>query len=409
MKNTRRKVIHTENELHKAEKDHNRGKAQVANVNKYDDRSRSKSREPKQKEIATEGHADAKIRKAKAGKIVNSVPEEQEVTAYDSLLAKTRSNQKRRANEQETMAAVPAMETGMEAQFQEDDQLMSFNVDTDDNFGQSDGEIESGDQLESDNDQGIDQEEYMNMPEEVVQDEQPHSSSNPPANIVMQEDQSVNAWKRKLQQLEEEMKQKMIDDQETEISFNNLIQDKRMKMSNPKRHTEGEGKIKDKNNNYAVTVDAILDQARSETTIYKNAVEKRHSSSPEEEMQLETSNESLNNTIDGMFIADKFPRRRRNDEPRPITGPEKTDQIIKNAELAEAKIFPPKGRNQNIQGEFNRSEFEFVARIDQDYLSVGSHVDQNKQEKIKRVNMWTFLNCYQKTGSRLKRMVGWNL
>ena len=154
------------------------------------------------------------------------------------------------------------------------------------------------------------------------------------------------------------------------------------------------------NNNHNAMVDKLIEQARSKVTIYCNVVNKQGSSSSEDDMVSDNSGDSLNNVVDGLCISGKSPSNQHEgevneamglpplDQLQVLSAKEKTDQIIKDAEAAKAKIFPPKGESMD--------NFEFVAEIDQDYLSVGSHVDQVTQEKIKRGEYVDFSNYYQK-------------
>ena len=63
-----------------------------------------------------------------------------------------------------------------------------------------------------------------------------------------------------------------------------------------------------------------------------------------------------------------------------MSAEERTEMIIKQAEAAKVKIFPPTGRVCNH--EVIEHNFEFVAKMDQNYLSVGNHIDEITQEKI---------------------------
>ena len=59
--------------------------------------------------------------------------------------------------------------------------------------------------------------------------------------------------------------------------------------------------------------------------------------------------------------------------PRKLTADEHSRNIICQAELSKAKMYPPTGRSQT---------FEFIAKMDQDYFIVGSHLSQVVQSKI---------------------------
>ena len=129
-------------------------------------------------------------------------------------------------------------------------------------------------------------------------------------------------------------------------------------------------------------------ETMSEATIYKEAVAKRISSSSEDDMILELSDESLNNSNPFYHIADpvrpgtshektrKVVPEGRLVVPQPMSIKERTEKHNRDAEAAKAKIFPPPGKD------LNPINFEFIAMMDQDYLLVGSHVDEQTRLKV---------------------------
>ena len=86
-----------------------------------------------------------------------------------------------------------------------------------------------------------------------------------------------------------------------------------------------------------------LNNSQSEATIYKNVVEKRHSSSSEEDQIFDSSDELL---LNANFIADE-PRPSTSqdvsggerDRPDHLSAEQHTEMIIKQVEAAKAKIF----------------------------------------------------------------------
>ena len=143
------------------------------------------------------------------------------------------------------------------------------------------------------------------------------------------------------------------------------------------------------NNNSNATLGLSPELARSIETIYRNAVEKRTSSSSEDAMEL--SDESLDQP--GSFlIVGTSPRKggttalpkantmvrslmQLDEKQMEMTAEEKAEKLIREAELAKAKMFPPKG-------ELNAKQFELIAKVDQDYEIVGNHLGSGMQEKI---------------------------
>ena len=148
--------------------------------------------------------------------------------------------------------------------------------------------------------------------------------------------------------------------------------------------------------------------SQSIETIYKNAVKKRVSSSSEECVDI--SDETLGLIAEPDFVPDyeddeevqpttstggrqgvrdcSNPMRVTDGARRPVpnsqddqelTPEEKAEKHIIEAEAAKANIFAaPSGKRQDQEG------FRFIAEMDQDYLVVGSHIDENMQSSIIR-------------------------
>ena len=125
-------------------------------------------------------------------------------------------------------------------------------------------------------------------------------------------------------------------------------------------------------------------------TVYKNAIEKRTSSSSEDAMEL--SDESINNFTSALNFADTTPRggksprgsmersmQRLSEKERTPTPEEKAMDQIRKVEAAKAKMFLPKGEIAPVDVAFN-----FIAKVDQEYEVVTSHVDEQLQAKIAR-------------------------
>ena len=68
---------------------------------------------------------------------------------------------------------------------------------------------------------------------------------------------------------------------------------------------------------------------------------------------------------------------------RELNAEEKTKQMIREAEKAKANIFTNQGKvnvlNSPVEGLHN---FEFTAKMDEDYMVIGAHIDEMTQEKI---------------------------
>ena len=158
----------------------------------------------------------------------------------------------------------------------------------------------------------------------------------------------------------------------------------------------------------------------SEETIYKNAVQKRMSSSSEDDC-IDISDESLYtfdpisaiNTAMGSRRDRSYSRDRNNQatsrcsrsrsaehgrpsnvEPstsrhRPLSPDAFGDDQVRRSERAKASMLPPPGKEVFHVTEFNTTpakdgnrSFQFIAEMDEDYLIVGNHVDLAMQEII---------------------------
>ena len=66
--------------------------------------------------------------------------------------------------------------------------------------------------------------------------------------------------------------------------------------------------------------------------------------------------------------------------PQFLTLEQRADQKIKDAELSKAAVFPPSGKFPC----FSNSQFMNTAMMDEDYITVGSHIDDVTINKIKK-------------------------
>ena len=152
--------------------------------------------------------------------ITENAPEE--VTEYEHLAPKVKAN-KRMCEEQGKDHAVPRTpkrakgseengkagdlgqtKSGTQANFSEDDRIMTFDVEAEDCFSEEETEI-GNDQIDSDEDEGLLSEQELN--EDVMQ-VQAHSSNDlGPNEINLQETQ----MQEKISSVEEKMKQKLLE------------------------------------------------------------------------------------------------------------------------------------------------------------------------------------------------------
>ena len=145
--------------------------------------------------------------------------------------------------------------------------------------------------------------------------------------------------------------------------------------------------------------------SQSVETIYKNAVEKRISSSSDE--CIDISDENLELIVGAGFVTGDDPTQRepttsdgrrasRSELPRYPSAPmpqevqmtpeEKAEQNIIEVEAAKAHmLLKPKGRStsQNAEVELDRNKLS-IAEMDEEYLVVAGHVDKLTQGKIIR-------------------------
>ena len=130
------------------------------------------------------------------------------------------------------------------------------------------------------------------------------------------------------------------------------------------------------------------------TTIYESAVKQCNSSLSEEPMNF--SDESLEMENDeAIILVDRHANGKQRQEWSPrmqdkqpeiqMTPQEKAANTIRKAELAKVKMFPPTGENNCYCTRFpteSNIPFELVAKVDQDYLVIGGHIDESTQLKI---------------------------
>ena len=133
----------------------------------------------------------------------------------------------------------------------------------------------------------------------------------------------------------------------------------------------------------------------SEAMIYRNTIPKRTSSSSEEEdMEVEFNfiHESvpiidcpIDCVVDEPVPSTSTSRGHSSGASKhtPLTIEECTNQVIKDVEAAKTRIFPPAGKDNFQFSRVNQKKSnELTAHIDDDYLVIGSHIDEMIQLKI---------------------------
>ena len=159
----------------------------------------------------------------------------------------------------------------------------------------------------------------------------------------------------------------------------------------------------------------LTSQSRSVETIYKNAVQKRISSSSEEDMidpdfnaieffaddfEPDYEDEPMEHEAGDAVISQLEHGMADQDDPnvqqeltppaleRVLSAEEKAERLVIEAERAKANIFPVAGMcisNCNHADkiiETNLNLLHFTAKIDEDYLVVGAHIDDTMWSKI---------------------------
>ena len=199
---------------------------------------------------------------------------------------------------------------------------------------------------------------------------------------------------RKIQELQQEMTEQGMH------NAANLLQDclspeqgRRVKnRSRGKSIDQNINPINDSNMNGNSNKNKQPGQMPSEVMIYDQAVEKRFSSSSEENLGF--SDDSLNNELyhltgDVRLASDRRSaegtRSRHHDQlpstskvatENNLTPEQRADEVIRQAESAKAWIFPTSGESLD--------KFHSIVKIDQEYQLVGSHLDDALKEKIAR-------------------------
>ena len=374
----------------------------VANVNKQGKLKMPEKPTCKQDNISGKGKKRLSI-KEKQGtweedKQIEENPEQSELTPYEKLALKVKAAKRQRelndlvddvepseknrrsevVNQTDQGEGLPTTQkAAVIASYVEDEQMMTFDVDSEDSFYNLEIEVET----ESDSEGEVVIARPPGTPGRMDEEPTAHCSNQlQPGEIDPESGPQISQGsahsKARLCEIEEEMKQRLLEIRDImeaggmEDTLQECFSNKGI-VSDPKAKAKANGGKQDsrrvitiskqqwnKNKN-AVTVDKIIEQARSEATVYKNAVDKRGSSSSEDEFALHSSDESFNNIVDGLYISGKTSqdqgqihpmndqRRDDNRTPRVITAKEWTDQVIKNAEVAKAKVFPPKGESSD--------------------------------------------------------------
>ena len=132
----------------------------------------------------------------------------------------------------------------------------------------------------------------------------------------------------------------------------------------------------------------------SEATIYRNAAQKRMSSSSEDGLDLSDESNMLNTLLldDGNMTQSGSGAK----QPQPSCSsrcqeedemPQKQgDKMVRLSERGKVSLFPPQGENlqNNLNANYTNKQLvpKDVTLIDQDYVVVSGHVDPALQEKI---------------------------
>ena len=132
----------------------------------------------------------------------------------------------------------------------------------------------------------------------------------------------------------------------------------------------------------------------SETPIYQNAVQKRISSSSEDD-GLDLSDKSyllnslvldLNERTEDQRVKDTVPPvpmvQLSTSRPRDPSPEEQAAHMVRLSERAKANMLPPKGEIPNDLNRQSGDNFRFIAQMDQDYIIVGAHIEEALQQKI---------------------------
>ena len=208
---------------------------------------------------------------------------------------------------------------------------------------------------------------------------------------------------KKIKELDLEMKKRLLDLKEM-MTHQGLTESVGVLEScfgvsatNGKRQGKGRRILKDVVNDNQNANLMQTNNSQSEVTIYQNAVPKRNSSSSEDGGILDSSDKLILNA-NVLSDMEHVPSRGNsrdvdNKQSRSLSAEEHTEQIIRQAEAAKAKIFPPTGRDDI--GQLGQ-KFEFVAKIDQEYLSIGSHVDEGMRDRIQRGEYMDFAKLLPK-------------
>ena len=216
---------------------------------------------------------------------------------------------------------------------------------------------------------------------------------------------------QKIDQIDQEIQQRILDlhDQMEESGLHGAVQLIEQLFNKPGQDKVVKGQLKSKlrkktmgkaddnqnvNGNRSLDVQKLnipVEKQSSKVTIYQNAVQKRNSSSSEDDgLDLSDESKILNHLVlDGN---DRPGTSAEMDPPVPLqiatkqttkelTPDDHAAHMVQLSEKAKANMFPPKGEtNLNLDD----GKFRFIAQMDQDCNIVGAHIDEMMQQKIEK-------------------------
>ena len=288
-----------------------------------------------------------------------------------------------------------------QATFEEGDEMIQMQVQA------SDGELDSDEDSDSSEDENEDDQSTMGSDNESVNQQSEEESNN---NHTQSEAETNEMDEEEIERRQKYRKKKKQAKQERRANMEQKLDTLSTTLQAMQEMMAQNGMLKNKNS-AGTLKNTVNSDNESDTTIYQAAVnkaqneqtvdsgfqirvdpeitfnvhdEKRNSSSPDD--WIDTSDElmEIEDNAHSNFIAEcaaaaagnSRSQKRKEDDG---------DRVIREAEASKARLFATPGNEQNSLGCLNNwGQYRVTqsAAVDENYMVVGTHVDQSLQQKI---------------------------
>ena len=355
----------------------------VANVNKHGGRKGGSKNSPKVKQMTSSTVPNQKEKlstSVRKGKKLSAKRCKEIASEYQAGMDRNRSTSTQREISSPKPGKCNDVDSDHEIEFQEGDQLIRMTVDKDDSFYESESDCSSEDSSDSSSDEETEDEPMSGVEE---QDEDKRNSE------MMYHQQRLKDIDMEMRDRVKQLHDCMTKGGLTESAslFEQCFDVRTGQVKGMKSSYHQFNDSANCNSNANVT--KTIDMSPSNETVYKNAVQKRDSTSSEDDIMEISGNDydvvfnqsSLSSTANVQPSTSRgsedFREVVQRPDQRAKSPSDESARIVRDAKVAKAKIF-------NSTGEHAGNMIENAVLIDQDYLLVGNHVDESTQDKIVR-------------------------